>query len=96
VTRKKVCAVRVLTEHKVWIHCTAKQIAAISENRKVGTGFRGSKELQVTDATSPEGTGQSVARHGSAGYDFTQIESRRGRHNREFYANSLGTPETDP
>jgi hypothetical protein len=35
------------------------------------------KNRKSPDALSPEGTGQSVARHGSAGYSFTQIESRR-------------------
>ena len=56
-------------------------------------GFkRVEKNRRSPDAISPEGTGQSVARHGSAGKDFKQIESRRacpelverGRHNGEF------------
>ena len=41
-------------------------------------GFkRVEKNRRSPDAISPEGTGQSVARHGSAGKDFKQIESRR-------------------
>jgi hypothetical protein len=38
--------------------------------------------------TSPEGTGQSVARHGSAGKDFQQIESRRDDTMGNSHANS--------
>ena len=41
-------------------------------------GFkRVEKNRRSPDAISPEGTAQSVARHGSAGKDFKQIESRR-------------------
>src|SRR5450631_926512 len=41
-------------------------------------GFkRVEKNRRSPDAISPEGTGQSVARHGSAGKHFKQIESRR-------------------
>ena len=41
-------------------------------------GFkRVEKNRKSSDAISPEGTGQSVALHGSAGKDFKQIESRR-------------------
>ncbi len=47
-------------------------------NHRVDDGFRGvEKNCRSPDGISPEGTGQSVARHGSAGYDSTQIESRR-------------------
>jgi len=41
-------------------------------------GFkRVERNCRSPDAISPEGTGQSVARHGSAGKHFKQIESRR-------------------
>jgi hypothetical protein len=53
-------------------------------------GFEGvEKNRRSPDAISPEGTGQSVARHGSAGKDFTQIESRRDDTMGSSHANSL-------
>src|ERR1700733_11295614 len=53
-------------------------------------GFKGvEKSRRSPDAISPEGTGQSVARHGSAGKDFTQIESRRDDTMGSSHANSL-------
>jgi hypothetical protein len=53
-------------------------------------GFKGvEKNRGSLDAISPEGTGQSVARHGSAGKDFTQIESRRDDTMGSSHADSL-------
>ena len=53
-------------------------------------GFKGvGKNRRSPDTISPEGTGQSVARHGSAGKGFTQIESRRDDTMGSSHANSL-------
>jgi hypothetical protein len=61
----------------------------VLESRK-RMGFKGvEKNRRSPDAISPEGTGQSVARHGSAGEDFTQIESRRDDTMGSSHADSL-------
>jgi hypothetical protein len=52
-------------------------------------GFEGEERSRRSpDAISPEGTGPSVARHGSAGKDFTQVESRRDDPMGSSHANS--------
>src|SRR5450631_2976776 len=55
-------------------------------------GFkRVEKNRRSPDAISPKGTGQSVARHGSAGKHFKQIESRRDDTMGSSHADSLAT-----